>query len=200
MNGFINYVSFPRSARELKNKLDDDGMTDIKLIFDGFFEWTVSPVAKKGDLVLFYHTASALNNIKKVEEEAKKEDEIYDYLKYDIKEAYEYYDKFGKAIFAIGVVGSDPEFDEDAFDYTTHFKERCFAPIRNSQILECPVNIEKFSKFLDIYKQTSKTPIDRQSLIEVLKIIKETNSLSDELLSAINNYINSDVYFNVIID
>lgn len=189
MNGFINYVSFPKNAEELKNRLDEEGMTDIKLIFDGCFDWTVSPAAKKGDLVLFYHTAKALNNIKRVEEDAKKDDNLYDYLKYEIEDAYKHYNDFGKTIFAIGVVGSDPELDEDAFDYETHYRERCFAVIEHPQVLSHPVSIEKFSKFLDIYKQTSKTPIEANALVNLLKLIKEENPLSKELLKVVDKFL-----------
>lgn len=192
MNGFINYVSFPKSAEELKNKLDEEGMTDVKLFFDGYFEWTISPMAKQSDFVLFYHTATALKNINKVEEEAKKDEEVYDYLKYEIEDAYQHYNKFGKSIFAIGLVGSDPEIDEDAFEYETHFKERCFARINHAQVLDKPVNIEKFSKVLDIYKQTSKTPIDRHALVNILNLIQENNSLSNELLEAIDIFMKTE--------
>lgn len=189
MNGFINYVSFPKNAEELKNKLDEEGMTDIKLIFDGCFEWTISPMAKRGDLVLFYHTATALNNIKRVEEGAKKDNELYDYLKYEIEDAYKHYNDFGKAVFAIGLVGSAPELDEDAFDYETHYKERCFAVIKYPQILSHPVRVDKFSKFLDIFKQKSKDPIETHALVNLLKLIKEENSLSKELLKVVDKFL-----------
>lgn len=191
MNGFINYVSFPKTAEELKNKINEEDKTDIDLIVDGVFEWTVSPKAKEGDIVLFYHTASALNNLKKVEIEAKKDAKIYKLLEPHIEQSYQYFENFGKSIFAIGIVGYDPELDKDAFDYKTHFRERYFTDIKSPQVLKNPLKIEQFSKYLDVFKQSSREPIENESLIHILNLIKENDTLSFDLQNQIDKLINT---------
>lgn len=191
MNGFINYVSFPKTAKELKNKINEEEKTDIDLIVDGFFAWTVSPKAKEGDIVLFYHTASALNNLKKVDEEAKKNDKLYKILKPHIEQSYQYFEVFGKSVFAIGIVDYDPELDKDAFDYKTHFRERYFTSIRFSQVLKNPLKIEQFSKYLDIFKQSSREPIEKESLIQILNMVKENNTFSFDLQNQIDKLLNA---------
>lgn len=191
MNGFINYVSFPKTAEELKNKIDEEKITDIDLIVKGSFEWTISPKAKKGDIVLFYHTSSALSNLKLVDEESKKSTNLYKLLKPHIEQSYQYFENFGKSIFAIGIVGYDPEFDKDAFNYKTHFRERYFTDIRSPQILKNPLKIEQLSKYLDVFKQSSKEPIENEKLIQILNVIKENNTLSFDLQNQIDKLINT---------
>lgn len=191
MNGFINYVSFPKTAKELKNKINEEKKTDIDLIVKGVFEWTISPKAKEGDIVLFYHTSSALNNLKKVDEGVKKDSKLYNFLKPHIEQSYKYFENFGKSIFAIGIVGYDPELDKDAFDYETHFRERYFTDIKSSQVLKNPLKLEQFSKYLDVFKQSSREPIEKENLIQILNIIKENNTLSFDLQNQIDKLINA---------
>lgn len=192
MNGYINYVSYPKTAKELKNKIDEEKMTDMDLIVNGCFEWTVSPKAQKGDLILFYHTASAFNNIKQVDEEAKKDTVLYEILKPHIRQSYQYFEDFGKSIFAIGIVGDQPTLDREAFDYKTHFRDRYFAEILSTQILKEPLKVEAFSKYIDIFKQSSREKIDNKCLIQVLNLIKENNILSSDLQNQIDKLSNNE--------
>ncbi|MBQ4542134.1 MAG: hypothetical protein IJA23_04720 [Clostridia bacterium] len=190
MNLFLNFVSYPANAEQLKNKIEFDDMTDMQLLNDsGFVNWTISPNAKEGDLVLFYHTESALENIKKIEEEAKQDEKLYKKLKSHIDLSYDYFDKFGASIFAIGSVGSTPEFDENAFKFETHFKERCFADIDSVYVLKNPIKAEQVKDYINIKNQSSKDAIEREVAKKLLSLIAENNVLSFELMNQLDSFI-----------
>ena len=189
MNLFINYVSYPASAKQLKNKIEFDDMTDMQLLNEGgFVNWTISPEAKEGDLVLFYHTQSALERIKKVEAEAKQDEQLYEKLKPHIDLSYEYFENFGVSIFAIGKVGSDPEVDENAFDFETHFKERCFAEIDSVYVFKNPIKAEQVKGFFEVKNQSSKVAIDREVAKKLLAYICENNTLSFNYINHIDRF------------
>lgn len=183
MNAFINYVSFPYSAKQLKNKIDDDDMTDMEnLVKFKYHNWTISPIAKEGDLVIFFHTRNVLNRIKNIEQEVIQNEDIYKDLKNHIDLSYEYFEKYGSSIFAVGIVASEPEVDNNAFDYKTHFKERCFSDIDNVQVLDKPIKTNQFLSFFNLKTQKSQEPIAKDIFKKLIKIIKETNTLSKEII------------------
>ena len=193
MNLFINYVSYPASAEQLKNKIELDGITDMQLLDDYFFvNWTISPEAKEGDLVLFYHTKSALERIKKVEEEAKQDKKLYKQLKKHIDLSYEYFEKFGESIFAIGTVSSDPEVEENAFEFETHFKERCFANINTVNLFENPIKAEEVKDFFDVKNHASKEAVEKEVAKKLFTFICDKNTLSFYYLNYIDLYKNEN--------
>lgn len=190
MNLFLNFVSYPTSAEQLNNKIEYDHMTDMQLLDDGgFVNWTISPKAKDGDLILFYHTDSALTRIKKVEADAKKAKILYDKLKPHIDLSYGYFKKFGASIFAIGIVYGNPEVDKEAFGFETHFKERCFANISDINMLNFPIKKENIEMYLDLKKHISKKPIDKSVAKNLLLLIADKNDLSFKLNNQIDLFI-----------
>ena len=192
MNLFINYVSFPMTAEQLKNKISFDGQTDMQLLVErGYCEWTVSPKAKKGDLVVFYHTNGVLERIKNIEKEARENEKLFEELKGYIELSYDYFEKYGSSLFAIGVIGDDPENDEDAFDFETHFKSRCFAEIEDCCVLKNPIKTNQLKGLIDLKSQASKEPINIDSARELISMIYKNENLTEGVKNAIDLFMNN---------
>lgn len=178
IQAFITNISFPKTIEELEYFVMEVGRFNIDdvLLFETV-EWTVPKWALVGDIVFFFHAKTAIQTIGKLERELKKNKEISDYneLMDGLKHAKELYDFFGGKIFAIGRVLGRPFYDDGDWQEEMHWKGRIYAEIGEICILDNPIEMESFSDFIMISRQSSITAVLGEDFEKLKKVISKSN-------------------------
>ena len=184
IQAIINNISFPKTIEELEYFVKEVGRFNVDdvLLYETV-EWTVPKWALVGDIVFFFHAKTAIQTICKLERVLKKNKEIYDFnvLMDGLKHAKELYDLFGGKIFAIGRVLGRPFYDEGDWQEEMHWKGRVYAEIGEICILDNPVDMEIFSDFIMISRQSSITAVLGEDFDKLKKLISKSNIIPSYL-------------------
>lgn len=189
MNIYINYISYPNSCNELENRIKD-GPLDMEWILTHKNAcWTVPKQTNIGDIIMYIHTKSAKENIKKIQKEIENFPN-YKYLTKYLDNSLKFFNQYGGTLFAIAQVESNVETDYNNFDYTTHFSSRNFAKINNIYIFKNPISTKDFKNILDIRQHFSNVPLKKDSFQKIRDIIIKQNNVPQYFLDAEISAIN----------
>lgn len=141
-------------------------------------EFTAPKWIMRGDIVFFYHAATANTHNKRLRREARNgnledAESLNKYLDYCDK----LYDKYGGKIYAVGVISETPFYDSDSGWEHPHFKSRIFAPIENVVELRYPIPLNQFKEFIPITRQQSVTPVFGNDFMKLKSMICRYNSV-----------------------
>ena len=176
VQAFISNISFPRTIEELRVFVEDVGQFNVEEILTcSETEWTVPKWAVKGDIVLFFHAKTAIQRIRhlKIILESYQKDYDYDILMKGLERSERLYKQYGGKIFAIGRILDKPYYDYREGDEVYHWKTRIYALINDIETLQNPVDINEFSNFIRISRQSAITPVLGEDFIKLRNIIKK---------------------------
>lgn len=141
-------------------------------------EFTAPKWIMRGDIVFFYHAATANTHNKRLRREVRNgnfedAERLNKYLDYCDK----LYGKYGGKIYAVGVISETPFYDSDSGWEHPHFKSRIFAPIENVVELHYPISLNQFKEFIPITRQQSVTPVFGNAFMKLKSMICRYNSV-----------------------
>ena len=193
VQAFLNNVSFPKNLKELDYYKDE---FDVEtLMYAEWAEWTTPKWAMPGDIVLFFHAKTAIQQISRLETELKhnpekiaesKKQELEDALKW----ARELYKLYGGKIFAIGKIAEQPFYDAHPFmseeeererNIQFRTRQRIFAKVDEIFLLETPIDISEFSNFIFVSRQSAITPVVGNDFVRLKSLIASKNEIPDYL-------------------
>lgn len=141
-------------------------------------EFTAPKWIMRGDIVFFYHAATANTHNKRLRREVRNgnfedSERLNKYLDYCDK----LYDKYGGKIYAVGVISETPFYDSDSGREHPHFKSRIFAPIENVVKLNYPICLNQFKEFIPITRQQRVTSVFGNDFMKLKSMICRYNSV-----------------------
>lgn len=175
VQAYILNISAIQSIEELRERAENDYLHDIDAALNyGKKEvsyWTAPAWIISGDIIFFYHAATANTHNKRLRKEIRNwdfedADRLNEYLDY----CDELYDKYGGKIFAVGKIGCSPGYSEADFEHS-HFKSRIFAPVVDIVPLQFPVSRKQFEDFIPITRQQSVTFVLGNDFMKLKSII-----------------------------
>lgn len=164
VEAFINNISVPKSLDELYSFFMDGNDAQI-LIQDasgtGETNWTVPRWAKRGDIVLFMHAKTARSTLTglrtKVRSTYSPDTQMARRFEQAIADQLTFHEKYGGKIFAVGRVNGKPE--EEKKNPITHVKSKVFCDIDSLFLLDEPIDISEFNRFINISRLSAITPL-----------------------------------------
>ena len=187
VQSFIANCSFANTLEEFEQDIGYWGYFNYECVFhEEEFMWTSPRWAKLGDVVFFYHTKKAINNIARLQKnlkalQGKISEEKYNYLDKELNRARENYGKYGGKIFAIGQVCENFEetADDDPFgiekNELDHWGSKNYVCMSNICILDNPVSMEEFSDFIVLSPGGSYTMVLGEQFEKLRDLIIERN-------------------------
>ena len=196
VQAFINNVSFPKSLKELEYYAD--WQFDVEtLMREKTVEWTVPKWAVPGDIVLFFHAKTAIQQIRRLETILKKDNDAgfvdRELLAEALQRARRLYNLYGGKIMAIGRVIAQPFYEphpfmseEEEMEQNIEFRtnRKIFAMVGDIQLLSCPVDIAEFSDFIFVSRQSAITPVVGSDFERLKEIIRARNPVPEYLLES----------------
>lgn len=192
VQAIINNISFPKTVKELEWFIKEHGCFNVEdILYDETIEWTVPKWVLPDDIVFFFHAKTAIQTIRKLESELRKNKELYDYevLMNGLKHAKKLYNQYGGKIFAIGRVTGAPFYDGEFRQEELHWKGRIYAEIGEIQVLENPIDINMFSDFIMLSRQSAITAVLGENFDMLKKLISKTNVAPQYLIESRANPI-----------
>lgn len=191
VQAFLDNVSFPKNLKELGYYADRCFDVEV-LMQENRVEWTVPKWAVRGDIVLFFHAKTAIQQIRRLETELRENTEIngakQKKLEDALKRARQLYNLYGGKIFAIGKVEEKPFYDlhpfmseeeESRLNIQFRTSRRIFARVDGVQLLARPVDIAEFSDFIFVSRQSAITPVVGNDFEHLKEIIATKNNVPD---------------------
>lgn len=184
VQAFLNNISFPKSLEELEIFADKFNVEEILTVSET--EWTVPRWAVKGDIVFFFHAKTAIQWIRKLETQLKKDQaflpaEKERSLENALKRARRLYDDYGGKIFAIGQVSDRPFYDYQDGDEVYHWNSRFYAEINQIRVLQRPIDMAEFSDFLRVSPHSAITPVVGDDFERIKALIAGRNRIPSYL-------------------
>ena len=202
VNAHINNISFPKTIEQLEDFIYEHGCYNVEDVINetsnGYVNWTVPRSSVVGDIVLYFHSKTAIQWIRKLETATKN----LNPLSHDKKLLTEWlqrarmlYSLYGGKIFAIGRISSRPEREDDVNSY--HWSGRVYADIKDLYLLETPIDISEFNSFIFISRQSAITPLPSKEFETLKSLIMDKNpntpiwffesKIGNNQLSKVNN-------------
>lgn len=182
VQAFLDNISFPKTIEELEYFADEFNVEEILTVDET--EWTAPKWAVPGDIVLFFHAKTTIQKITSLETKLKKEkdamnEETYQWLLDSLQRARTIYKNYGGKIFAIGRVSGRCIYDAQEGDEIFHWGSRFYAPIDSICVLKHPIDIDEFSDFIFVSRQSAITPVVGGDFEHLKKIIMAKNEVPD---------------------
>jgi hypothetical protein len=183
----ITNVSFPKDLEALYGMLEKNrsiaGDLDFFLNFtpgDTLY-WTAPKWLTEGDILFFYHAATATQRISRLRRKAKALalGELVAFLEHSHALA----DRYSGTIFGYAIVAGQSEFfDDDNSDL--HFKGKVFAPLKRTHVFKNPLSAKVFAQTLKISRQSALTYLTRPQFDNIKQQLSIQNTLPDYLTDA----------------
>lgn len=175
----INNISFPKTLDELRHYAFDVGYFDIEdILFNLETEWTMPKWAVQNDIVFFFHAKTAITTIRHLEILLSREEpEDKDILLEELQKARKFYREYGGKIFAVGRVLNRPFLDNYAETVNLHWKSKVFAAIGDIYVFDNPVELNEFSDFIFLSRQSAITAVLGDDLEKLKRLISRKNAL-----------------------
>lgn len=179
IQSYIANVSYMTSLEEMKFYVDKDYLTDLEMFVcrPDELNFTAPKWAVKDDVVFFFHAKTAIQKVKHLRAQIKKNKEKYKYYldKFDeiLKFAELFYEIYGNKIFGVARVSESPQYEENAENI--HWKSHIYAEMSDFQFLKRPIPLEEFDSFLKLASQTSITPVLGDQFDKLKEIVLKDN-------------------------
>lgn len=193
---WISNIAFPTSVEELLHVLKEgEGLYDTEVILRARtnVEWTAPTWARRGDIVFFMHSVSAINKIRKVRKEViehadERSAEENELLREGLERALELYRMYGGKLIGAAQLGTDPRrgFTESF----RHWKGRNYAAIIDTTAFSHPLDRKCFTDQIQICRTGGVTPIFEAGFNLLIEQLSEKNTLPAYLTDA--NVIRDD--------
>lgn len=181
VNVHISNISFPKTIEQLEYFVYEHGSYNVEDIImevnDGYTIWTVPRNSCIGDIVLFFHSKTAIQSIRKLETAVNSDETVKnkEKLRIWLKKARNLYELYGGKIFAIGRIDSVPEFDDAYDDNMLPYKNRVYAEVTDLFLLTKPIDISEFNSFILISRQSGITKLPANEFEKLKEIIMDKN-------------------------
>ena len=183
INAHINNISFPKTIEELEFFIYEHGCYNVEdILMDSvqdYTEWNVPRYSSIDDIVLFYHSKTAIQWIRKLETKLKTIDESehdISLLKEWLNKARHLYSLYGGKIFAIGRVAGVPFKENNSFtNKLFHWGNKIYASINGLYLLKNPIDISEFNNFIFVSRQSGITSLPSTEFNKLKDIIASKN-------------------------
>lgn len=181
----ITAVSFPDTPEELANRVvanrDVPGaLTDIDCLElfhpDDRIGWTAPRWMTQGDILFFYHTASARTNIARLQRHLDTLGRVPPSFRRALERAHAQAKAYSRSIFACAQVAGRPYWGGSPAD-DRHFRSTIFAPLRRVQVFRTPLPSSAFSRVLTLSTGGTLTAVHGRSLTKLKQLLRRQNSL-----------------------
>ena len=184
VQSFISNMSAPTSLAEL---VYNEGITlPENLMSEPTTEWTAPRWAKAGDVVFFMHSKTARSSITALRTELINRRTDFTAADYNrlfgwLEHALEIHAQYGGKIFAVGRVCGGPEYAEpdSLLESILHWRSRNYSAIDNIQVLDHPVDISTFRKYIQVSRGSATTPLIDEEFTSLRDEIYRENTLPD---------------------
>ena len=179
VQSYIANVSYMTSLEEMKFYVDKDYLTDLEMFVccPEELNFTAPKWAVRDDIVFFFHAKTAIQKVRHLRAQIKKNKEKYKYYldKFDeiLKFAELFYEIYGNKIFGVARVSESPQYEENAENI--HWKSHIYAEMSDFQFLKRPIPLEEFNSFLKLASQTSITPVLGDQFDKLKDIVLKDN-------------------------
>lgn len=182
----INNISFPRTLGELRHYVFNAGRFDAEEILDcDETEWTMPKWAMPNDIVFFYHAKTALARIRRLELELmRSEPADQSALQNALQRARSLYSRIGGKIFAVGRVLDRPFYDALPAKNDLHWNSKVFAAIGDIFVLDNPIDLDSFSDFIFLSRQSAITAVLKDDFTRLKELILSRNPLPDYVIQS----------------
>lgn len=179
VQAYILNISAIKSIEELREMVDGEYVHTVEMPLligkQEINEFTAPKWIMRGDIVFFYHAATANSYNRQLRKEIQNgnfedSEKLLEYLDY----CDDLYKKYGGKIYAFGSISDTPFYSESGWEHP-HFKTRIFAPVENVVKLDCPLSAKKFKDFLPIARQKAVTPVFGNSFMKLKSLILQNN-------------------------
>ncbi len=186
VQAFINNISFPKTLDELRHYVFEVGRFDMEdILYNRDTEWTAPKWVVPNDIVFFFHAKTAIAAIRRLEIRLEHENaEDKDGLLLSLQKAREIYRKFGGKVFAIGRVRERPFIDDFAETENLHWSSKIFAAIGDIYVLDNPIDLNEFSDFIFLSRQSAITAVLGSDFERLKELIFRKNSLPAYVLES----------------
>lgn len=194
----ITNISFPVTLKDFLNLIEKNReypiefKTDLDVLLnfdhirkinpDFVLEWSSQKNLREGDILFFYHAATAKPKVRKVLKIAKKNyPEDHEIIK-TLEHADNLADHYAGKILGCTKISGPAKYHNDNYEY--HFSNRIFAPFNKVFLFNKPLDKKEFSKYICIARGGTNTPIHTKESFEgIKKLLAENNELPDILKS-----------------
>lgn len=163
VQSYIANVSYMTSLEEMKYYVENDYYIDLEMFIHAPEElcFTAPKWAVKDDVVFFFHAKTAIQKIKHLKAQLKKNMDKYEKYLDRFNEIFEFSDLFyravGNCIFGVAKISERPHHEENAEN--SHWRSHIYAEMSDFKFLERPIPLEELNSFLKLASQTSITPV-----------------------------------------
>ncbi len=190
VQSLILNLSFPKTLDQVLEVEKKQGRFDIETletaIHDGnelVYEWTVAKWIKPDDIIFFMHSKSSNHTIVRLRNELKTMSWAYKpedvaIIERALERGLKVYEKYGGKIFAAGRVLEMPTVTNYAeMGISPHWKSRISAYVDDCFLLEKPLDLEVFGKFIKLSCGGSITPVYGEYFERLKNMIKADNAI-----------------------
>lgn len=190
VQSLILNLSFPQTLDQVLEIEKKEGKFDIEVleeaILDGnkvIYEWTVPKWVKPDDIIFFMHSKSSKHTIGRLKNELKAKDVAYNpedaaIIRRALERGMKVYEKYGGKIFAAGRVSEMPtETNYAEIDASPHWKSRISAFVDDCFLLENPIDLADFGKFIKLSTGGSITPVYGEYFEQLKNLIKANTAI-----------------------
>lgn len=188
VQSLILNLSFPQTLDQVLETEKKEGKFDVEIleaaILDGnklIYEWTVSKWVKPDDIIFFMHSKSSKHTIGRLKNELKAMSCAYStedvaIINRGLERGLKVYEKYGGKIFAAGRVSEMPtETNLAERNASPHWKSRISAFVDDCFLLNEPIDLAVFGKFIKLSCGGSITPVYGESFEKLKNMIKQSN-------------------------
>lgn len=188
----ITNVSFPQELPGLqqmlhKNRYFGTALTDLDLLIDfpnAPKAWTAFRWLTSGDLLFFYHAASAPQRIKRIQRKLEREGNRDPIMIKVLKRAAERAKERAGRIFAVAEISGTPVYERLDND-ERHFQGRIFAPFARVDHLKPGITLDQLAAIgISISRQSALTSIDGEQFTHLKALLQQSGSTPAYLANA----------------
>ncbi len=188
----ITNVSFPQDLPGLqqmlrKNRYFGTALTDLDLLIDfpnAPKAWTAFRWLTSGDLLFFYHAASAPQRIKRIQRKLQREGNRDPILIKVLERAAERANDRAGRIFAVAEISGTPAY-ERLDDDERHFQGRIFAPFARVDHLTPGMTLDQLAAIgISISRQSALTSIEGEQFTHLKAFLQQSGSIPAYLANA----------------
>ena len=185
VQSLIINISFPRNLDNLYEIVENGGLMDVEILIDDpeEYSWTVSKWVKPDDVVFFMHSKSSIHRIRRLKKELKNDNalkndaEKFQLLEAALTRAEKLYSIYGRRIFSVARVESQPSnLTPEEREYTPFWKSRIYAYIKDVYHLEEPIALAEFSNYITLSAGGTITPVYGREFEDLKELILDKNN------------------------
>jgi hypothetical protein len=181
----ITAVSFPDTLDELRNRItinrripgaltDIDSLERFRRSDDTW--WTAPRWITKGDILFFYHTASARANVASLRRQLQTSRHARTVHHRAVERGADQIEAYSRTIFACAEVAGRSTWGGRP-SATRHFQSTIFAPLGRVHVFDSPLPISEFSRVVTLSTGGTLTAVHGRALTALKRLLRRRNTL-----------------------